>query len=83
MEEIKDLGGLVNKDLAFSKLPQGSVFDSVNFRITTEDGNSSAARENIKGNLPIASLQASPCVKTIYLNKQNLEKYLVIGDQCT
>ena len=83
MEEIKDLGGLVNKDLAFSKLPQGSVFDSVNFRITTEDGNSSAARENIKGNLPIASLQASPCVKTIYLNKQNLEKYLVIGDQYT
>jgi hypothetical protein len=67
MEEIKDLGGLVNKDLAFSKLPQDKVYDSVNFRITTDDGNTTAARQNIKGNKYISGISYNgwPCVSSL------------------
>lgn len=47
---VKDLGGLVNKDIAFSKVPENVVYDSKNFRITTDDGGTLAVRSNIKGN---------------------------------
>jgi hypothetical protein len=47
---VKDLGGLVNKDIAFSKVPENVVFDSKNFRITTDDGGTLAVRSTIKGN---------------------------------
>ena len=65
MEEIKDLGGLVNKDLAFSKLPQGAVYDSQNFRISTNDGNTSAARETIRGTEFIAGIPQNPCISSL------------------
>lgn len=71
MEEIKDLGGLVNKDLAFSKLPQGAVFDSQNFRITTNDGNTSAARETIKGTVEVVTLSTAPPQATCYIQIVN------------
>jgi hypothetical protein len=71
MEEIKDLGGLVNKDLAFSKLPQGAVFDSQNFRITTNDGNTSAARESIRGTVAVVPLSTAPPATTCYIQIVN------------
>jgi len=79
MEEFKDLGGLVNKDLAFSKLPQEAVLDSVNFRITTEDGNTAAARQNIKGNKNIAGLSPGPCIQTLVFDVVNINAVLTPG----
>ena len=46
----KDLGGVVNKDISFSKTSENIVFDSKNFRITTDDGGTLLARSTIKGN---------------------------------
>lgn len=83
MEEIKDLGGLVNKDLAFSKLPQGAVFDSQNFRITTNDGNTSAARENIRGTTLATPVPLGACLYTILLNQQFLQDALVVDTSYT
>jgi hypothetical protein len=65
MEEIKDLGGLVNKDIAFSKLPQGAVYNSQNFRITTNDGSTSAARETIRGNKQVIGIPQNPCISAL------------------
>ena len=81
MEEIKDLGGLVNKDLAFSKLPQDKVFDSVNFRITTDDGNTTAARQNIRGNTYAAGIASGgwPCVYTLNFNVASIQGVLSPG----
>ena len=52
---VKDLGGVVNKDIAFSKAPENIVFDSKNFRVTTDDGGTLTVRSNIKGNEEIIS----------------------------
>jgi hypothetical protein len=83
MEELKDLGGLVNKDLAFSKLPQNAVFDSENFRITTNDGNTMAARQNIKGNKAISGIPQLPCVKNLTFDTATLQALLIPGDSYT
>jgi len=83
MEELKDLGGLVNKDLAFSKLPQDKVFDSENFRITTNDGNTTAARQNIRGNKPISGIPQLPCTKSITFDVTNLQSILIAGNSYT
>ncbi len=83
MEELKDLGGLVNKDLAFSKLPQDKVFDSENFRITTNDGNTTAARQNIRGNKPISGIPQLPCLKSITFDTATLQSFLIAGTSYT
>lgn len=78
MEEIKDLGGLVNKDLAFSKLPQGAVYDSQNFRISTNDGNTSAARETVRGTVQIGGIPSSPCINRLDISN-SLTNVLIQG----
>jgi hypothetical protein len=64
-EELKDLGGLVNKDMAFSKVQPNVVYDSKNFRVTTDDGATLAVRSNIKGNTFALQVPDVPCKKTI------------------
>jgi hypothetical protein len=64
-EELKDLGGLVNKDMAFSKIQPNVVYDSKNFRVTTDDGATLAVRSNIKGNTFTLEIPDVPCKRTI------------------
>ncbi len=66
-EELKDLGGLVNKDMAFSKVQPNVVYDSKNFRVTTDDGGTLAVRSNIKGNTSIISIPNVPCTTSLIL----------------
>lgn len=75
---IKDLGGLVNKDIAFSKLNASYVFDSQNFRISTNDGNTMAARETIKGTKYITNITPNPCFRVLTF-KQELFNVLGTG----
>jgi len=64
-EELKDLGGLVNKDMAFSKVQPNVVYDSKNFRVTTDDGATLAVRSTIKGNTFALEIPDVPCKRTI------------------
>lgn len=73
-EELKDLGGLVNKDMAFSKVQPNVVYDSENFRITTDDGATLAVRSNIKGNTFVLNIPDVPCKKTIQFDLNVLTK---------
>lgn len=50
-KHVTNLGGTVNKDMAFSKASQDLVYDSKNFRITANDDGTLAVRTNIKGNV--------------------------------
>jgi hypothetical protein len=59
-QELKDLGGLVNQDVGFSKFKQDLVYDSQNFRITTDDGGTFAVRTNIKGTTRILEIPDTP-----------------------
>lgn len=59
-QEIKDLGGLVNKDIGYSKLKQEYVYDSQNFRITTDEGGTLAVRTNIRGNDYVIEIPDTP-----------------------
>ena len=76
-EELKDLGGLVNKDMAFSKLQPNVVYDSKNFRVTTDDGATLAVRTNIKGNSFAMSIPDIPCIDTITIDRTLLNTYLI------
>lgn len=81
MEEIKDLGGLVNKDIAFNKLPENVVYDSQNFRVVTTEGASSGARENVKGTVLLNSAPSPvECTQLLTFNP-NLDSELVVGKE--
>ena len=75
-EELKDLGGLVNKDMAFSKVQPNVVYDSKNFRVTTDDGATLAVRSNIKGNTFTLQVPDVPCKKTIKFDLAKITKGL-------
>lgn len=55
-KHVTNLGGVVNKDMAFSKASQDLVYDSQNFRITANDDGTLAVRTNIKGNVNVVSI---------------------------
>lgn len=57
---VKNLGGLVNKDLSFSKVDENTLYDSVNFRVTANDDGTFAARTNIKGNSFVVEIPNAP-----------------------
>src|SRR5574343_174850 len=56
MYVINDLGRIVNQDLSPSKHNPSILYDSVNFRITTEHGASSLSRTNIKGEIDLLNI---------------------------
>lgn len=66
-EQIKDLGGLVNRDFAYSKVKEDILYDSENFRITTDEGGTLAVRTNIKGNTKILEIPDAPAEVEIIL----------------
>jgi hypothetical protein len=76
MENIKSLGGLVNKDIAPELLPADKVYDSQNFRITSNDGSSTLVRENIRGVLNVAEFTGTPCMEAIIFD-ESLQDILV------
>lgn len=55
-KHVTNLGGVVNKDMAFSKASQDLVYDSQNFRITANDDGTLAVRTNVKGNVNVVSI---------------------------
>ena len=72
-EQIKDLGGVVNRDIAFSKVKEDVLYDSENFRITTEEGGTLAVRTNIKGNTKILEIPDVPAdIELILLEELEL-----------
>jgi len=75
-EELKDLGGLVNKDIAFSKVQPNVVYDSKNFRVTTDDGATLAVRSNIKGNTFTLEIPDVPCKRTIQFDLSRITRGL-------
>ena len=56
MDVINDLGGIINQDLSPSKHTPAILYDSENFRITTEYGSSTLSRTNIKGEVYLLSI---------------------------
>jgi hypothetical protein len=77
---VKDLGGLVNKDIAFSKVPENVVYDSKNFRVTTDDGGTLAVRSNIKGTVATLTIPSVPCIQTVTLNIANFPTSFQINE---
>ena len=75
-EELKDLGGLVNKDMAFSKVQPNVVYDSKNFRVTTDDGATLAVRSTIKGNSFSLQIPDVPCKRTIQFDLDRVTRGL-------
>lgn len=61
MDQYIDLGLPVNQDLPPSKL-QKAVYDSENFRITSDDGGTFSVRTNIKGTVNALSI---PCTGNV------------------
>jgi hypothetical protein len=82
-DQVKDLGGLVNKDMAFSKVQENVIYDSKNFRVTTDDGATLAVRSNIKGNSFAMTIPDIPCTDTITVDRELLNTYLVGGNEYT
>lgn len=56
MDVINDLGGIINQDLSPSKHTPAILYDSENFRVTTEYGASTLSRTNIKGEVDLLSI---------------------------
>ena len=69
MEQIKNLGGLVNQDLAFIKHSPDLVYNSENFVITTDEGGTYTVRTNIKGNYELFYLPGIDYKSKIELNQ--------------
>ena len=82
-QQVKDLGGLVNKDMAFSKVQENVIYDSKNFRVTTDDGATLAVRSNIKGNTFAIGIPDIPCIDTITVDRDLLNTYFVGGIEYT
>lgn len=61
MDQYIDLGLPVNQDLPPSKL-QKAVYDSENFRITSDDGGTYSVRTNIKGTVNLLNI---PCTGNV------------------
>lgn len=80
---VKDLGGLVNKDIAFSKTPENVVYESKNFRVTTDDGGTLAVRSNIKGNTSIVGIPNVPCTKSLVFDLNKVGNRLTVSQQYT
>lgn len=80
---IKDLGGLLNKDIAFSKVPENVVYDSKNFRITTDDGGTLAVRSNIKGNTSVVSIPNVPCITSLIFDLNKIGNTLTVNQSYT
>ena len=80
---VKDLGGLLNKDIAFSKVPENVVYESKNFRVTTDDGGTLAVRSNIKGNTSIISIPNVPCTKALVFDLNKVGNRLTVSQQYT
>jgi len=80
---VKDLGGLVNKDIAFSKVPENVVYESKNFRVTTDDGGTLAVRSNIKGNTSVISIPNVPCTKALVFDLNKVGNRLTVSQQYT
>jgi hypothetical protein len=76
---IKDLGGLLNKDIAFGKVPENVVYESKNFRVTTDDGGTLAVRSNIKGNTSIISIPNVPCTTSLIFDLNKIGNTLTIN----
>lgn len=74
-EQIKDFGGAVNRDIAFSKVKEDILYDSENFRITTQEGGTLAVRTNIKGNTKILEIPDSPAEVELILLEE-----LILGN---
>ena len=79
-EQVKDLGGLVNKDMAFSKVQPNVIYDSKNFRVTTDDGATLAVRSNIKGTVEVLTMPDVPCIYTITLDYVNFPSTFQINE---
>lgn len=80
---IKDLGGLLNKDIAFSKVPENVVYESKNFRVTTDDGGTLAVRSNIKGNTSVVSIPNVPCTKALVFDLNKVGNRLTVSQSYT
>lgn len=78
---VKDLGGLVNKDIAFSKTPENVVYESKNFRVTTDDGGTLAVRSNIKGNTSVISIPNVPCTKALVFDLNKVGNRLTVNQR--
>lgn len=73
-EQIKDFGGNVNRDVAFSKAKEDILYDSQNFRIITDEGGTLGVRTNIKGNTKILEIPDTPAEIELILLEE-----LVVG----
>lgn len=78
---VKDLGGLVNKDIAFGKTPENVIYESTNFRVTTDDGGTLAVRSNIKGNTSIISIPNVPCTKALVFDLNKVGNRLTVNQR--
>ena len=56
MDVINELGGLINQDLTPAKHQPNILYDSVNFRVTTEYGATSLARTNVRGEVDLFNI---------------------------
>lgn len=72
MDQIKNLGGLVNQDLAFIKHSPDLVYNSENFVITTDEGGTYTARTVVKGNSELFYLPGIAYKSKIQLDKSVL-----------
>ena len=79
-KHVTNLGGTVNKDMAFSKASQDLVYDSKNFRITANDDGTLAVRTNIKGNVNVVSIPITQAEWRIELTESS---FLVSGYEYT
>ena len=79
-EELKDLGGLVNKDIAFSKAQPNVIYDSKNFRVTTDDGATLAVRSTIKGNTFTIAIPDVPCKRTVVFDIEKIQTLYTLQD---
>ena len=80
MEQIKDFGGGVNKDVAFTKATENTVYHSENFRITTDDGGTYKVRTVIKGTEQVVSIPKTPCIKSITFDINKIRTSLIINE---
>lgn len=79
-KHVTNLGGITNKDMAFSKASQDLVYDSQNFRITANDDGTLAVRTNIKGNVNVVNIPTTQAEWKIELTESS---FLVSGYQYT
>lgn len=73
-EQLINTGDIINQDV--SPLSSKTLYNSTNFRVTTNDGNTFTARVNVKGTAYAIALPGTPYKLQISFSNLN---YLVVG----